>query len=289
MKAITVIATGSQGSSVVRFLAKDGNFEIRVVAKDNNSSLANSLPSIGTNIKLFRYENLDEALKDAYGAFLVANYSLNQKSIEDSGRELIDAAVRNKVKHVIWSSDYDSGALSNGEIRLPKFDTKHDVEEYAKLIRDGPTFTFLHPALYLQNLYTSLKPVQKDGKVLLSLPVPETAKLSFTDIDEFGAVAVGIFNNTDSYKDADIMVVNGVITPVELASLLSAQSGLEIQFKEDQEAFNNEKKEIGDIIRFYEKFVSRDQTASRKLYPEMKDINKWIQTCGVNWKELIQG
>jgi len=287
-RIVTVVATGAQGSSVVRFLLKDGNYDIRVILKDNNSSLAKSLPGLETDIKIFKFSELDKAFEGAYGAFLVANYYSGEDQIEESGKKLIDAAVRNNVKHIIWSSDYDSGALSNGEIRLPKFDSKHDVEEYAKLNRE-PIFTFLHPALYLQNLYTSLKPIDINGEKFLCLPVDETAKLSFTDIDEFGGVVVGIFNRGDEYRDADIMAVNGVVTPIELAKLLSEKSGFNVMFKQVtiEEFGKVSNKEVGDIVMFYDKFVNRDAEVSRKIYPGMKDLSKWVDTCGVNWRDLL--
>jgi len=128
-------ATGQQGGSVLRSLSKNGNFQLKAVTRSAKSSKAKELATMKNvtvaEADLDNKDSVDHVLKDCYGAFLVTDFTAHfVKNREiDQGVNLIDKAIKNNVKHVVFSS------LENVESQLGKpclhMDYKAAIDEYA--------------------------------------------------------------------------------------------------------------------------------------------------------------
>jgi uncharacterized protein YbjT (DUF2867 family) len=67
-------------------------------------------------------ESLNRVLKGAYGVFGVTNFWEAFHGETDQGKQLVDAAKEEGVKHFIWST------LDNGEPKVPHFVSKWYVD-----------------------------------------------------------------------------------------------------------------------------------------------------------------
>ena len=110
-KIITVFgATGAQGGGLARAILQDSNsaFEVRAVTRDPNSDKAKELAQLGAELVAADIDDpqaVENALKDAYGAFFVtffwAHYSAEKEKAEAA--IFANAARQAGLQHVIWS------------------------------------------------------------------------------------------------------------------------------------------------------------------------------------------
>lgn len=133
-------ATGIQGGSVVRFLAKDRNYAIRAITRnpncppllkvqantlaDNAKSLTKDYPDVEiVKASLDDPSSLVSALTGAYGVFGVTNYWEHGGDVEtQQGINLVNAAKQTGVKHFVWST------LDNGDPSVPHWVSKWRVD-----------------------------------------------------------------------------------------------------------------------------------------------------------------
>lgn len=191
-KIIAVMgATGSQGKGVVNALIKEGSFKVRAITRnpDKYQGKADEVAEGDlTNLDL-----LINALKDAYGVFVVTNFWEGADELAQ-GKTAIQAAKNAGIKHFVWSTLPNVEKISNGKFDVPHFTGKAKVDE---LIKNAgfQYYTFVQPPFYFQNLTGQLgAQPQQDGSMGWTLPIDPTKKvIHMADINDLGKVVAGAF------------------------------------------------------------------------------------------------
>jgi len=152
-------STGNQGGAVLKSLLKAGNYHVRAITRNANSDKAKKLAALN-NVTVHEADfknpdSLDKVLAGAYGAFFVTDFSAHFDHSEvKQGTNVIDSAIRNNVKHVVFSG------LENCEKHIHKpvyhFDYKEEIENYALARADKIDFTSIQLSAFYQELVSSL-------------------------------------------------------------------------------------------------------------------------------------
>ncbi len=152
-------STGNQGGAVLKSLLKAGNYHVRAITRNVNSDKAKKLATIN-NVTVHEAdfknpESLDKVLAGSYGAFFVTDFSSHFDHSEvKQGTNLIDSAIRNNVKHVVFSGLENCEKIINKPVY--HFDYKAEIENYALARADKLNFTSIQLSLYYQELVSSL-------------------------------------------------------------------------------------------------------------------------------------
>jgi uncharacterized protein YbjT (DUF2867 family) len=149
-------ATGQQGGSVLRSLANNGNYQLKAVTRSAKSAKAKELAAMKNvtiaEADLDNKESVDHVLKGCYGAFLVTDFTAHfVKNREiDQGVNLIDKAIKNNLKHVVFSS------LENVESQVGKpclhMDYKAAIDDYGLKHADKLNYTAIRMPMFYQEI-----------------------------------------------------------------------------------------------------------------------------------------
>jgi uncharacterized protein YbjT (DUF2867 family) len=124
-------ATGKQGGSIICHLLECGvKYRIRGLVRDMNHENARKLKDKG--VELFavdwcKPDTLDTPLKDADVFFcLTDSYEKTQMKDEEykTGMKLVDAAIKHRVSHLIFSTLPNFDKVTNGKWDVPHFTNK---------------------------------------------------------------------------------------------------------------------------------------------------------------------
>ncbi|EGO57252.1 hypothetical protein NEUTE1DRAFT_121747 [Neurospora tetrasperma FGSC 2508] len=188
-KTITVFgATGLQGGSVAAIFLNDpklnADWTVRAVTRDVTKESAKQLADQGAQVvaaDLNDKSSLRKAVDGAYAVFAVTNYweKMNKDVEVQQGKNLVDVAAEAGVQHFIWSSVLNIYELSKGKLpNLHHFDSKAEVEDYARLTTSLPS-TFFLPGFYMSNFPgPALGLTHHDddtGKWTFALPTPASS------------------------------------------------------------------------------------------------------------------
>ncbi|KAK8138234.1 hypothetical protein PG984_001614 [Apiospora sp. TS-2023a] len=168
-------ATGRQGGAVVDALLalKQSNITILAVTRDTKSAGAKKLTDKSSSIKLVQgnLDNVPALFQEAkrvhsepiWGAYLV-QVSLDQGATLESevaqGKAFVDEAIRNGVKHLVYSSVERGGDVASWENPTPilHFQSKYRIERYLRDVtspgKQGEKmgWTILRPVAFMDNL-----------------------------------------------------------------------------------------------------------------------------------------
>ena len=191
-KSIVVFgATGLQGKGVVNALVNQGTYNVKAVTRNPENYAGNAHEAVFADLN--NLQSLKDALKDAYGVFLVTNFWEGADEIAQS-KNAIEAAKASGVQHFIWSTLPDVEVISNSEFEVPHFTGKARADELVK--NAGFKYsTFVQPPFYYQNLVGALGPQPKqDGTTGWTLPIdPAKKAIHMSDITDLGKVVAGAF------------------------------------------------------------------------------------------------
>ncbi len=187
-KVIAVFgATGSQGGSVLKALAKSGEFAVKAITRDVNSEKAKKLESL-TNVttcsaNLDDVPSLERALKGCYGVFLVTDFTahFDHKEVAQ-GVNLIDSAIKNGLSHIVFSG------LENVASHIGKpcwhFDYKAEIENYGLSKAQQVNFTSIRMPMYFESLSMFTNKIG-DNQYAFNLPMND-APLFGMSVDDIG-------------------------------------------------------------------------------------------------------
>lgn len=197
MKTILVTgATGAQGGSVAKHLMEAGQFKVRALTRDIHSPKALALKASGAEVVQGDFANrtsLYAALKNVYGVFGVTDFWEHSNDEYLLGKNLVEAVAENNVEHFIFSSLPPAKKISKGQLKIPHFDIKADLEEYAKSIIPGTTV--INVAAYYENFYTHYHPQRTfDGQYFFGFPQGHT-KYAGVSVEDIGGVILAIFHS----------------------------------------------------------------------------------------------
>lgn len=205
-KTIAVIgATGSQGSSVVKTLENEGSFNVRALTRNPENYSGKAHEAVYAD--LTDLQSLKEALKDAYGVFVVTNYWGGADEI-GQGKNAVEAAKAVGIEHFVWSTLPDVESISNGEFDVPFFTNKSKVDDAVK--NAGFRYsTFVEAPFYFQNLASWLAPQQQqDGTIGWALPLDPTKEVvHWSDINDMGKIVAGAFSQPEKAGNGNYLTL----------------------------------------------------------------------------------
>jgi uncharacterized protein YbjT (DUF2867 family) len=255
-KTIAVIgATGSQGKGVVNALIHKGSFNVRAITRNpvNYSGKAHEVVFGDLN----NLQSLKDALKNAYGVFVVTNFWEGEDEMAQ-GKNAIDAAKAAGIEHFVWSTLPNVESISNGEFEVPHFTKKAKVDD---LVRSAgfKYYTFVQPPFYFQNLNGMLTAQPKeDGSTGWTMPIDPTKKIfHMADINDLGKVVAGALLQPEKVGNGTYLSL-----ATELNSFLDIQKAYKAQGKEYSftqvptevfSTFFDGAKEVASMLKYFEK------------------------------------
>ncbi|MET0340126.1 MAG: NmrA/HSCARG family protein [Polyangiales bacterium] len=278
---LCVGATGLQGGSVARALLARG-LRVRALTRKPHGEAAASLRAQGAEIvegDLSDLATLTRAMHGCTRAFGVTNYWEHFGSEVAQGKNLVDAAARANVQHLVLSSLASAEALSGGALAVPHMDSKAAIERYARL-SPVPT-TFVHVAFYFENFLSWFVPrPEADGALHVRLPQGET-KLAGIAVADVGEVVASLFARAP--RGETIGVVGDELSLTDYASGLSTALGRDVRYTHvDPAAFAAlpfpgaaDLAAMFDLNRRFLHTRAADMHATRALHPRALAFADW--------------
>ncbi|PLB48432.1 nucleoside-diphosphate-sugar epimerase family protein [Aspergillus steynii IBT 23096] len=300
MKAIIVTgATGKQGSSVIRnLISKDAPFEVLAVTRDVNSPSAQRLAKLSPKIKLIE-GNLDQPVDifenartasdhPLWGLFSVQVAIGNTSSEETQGKNLIDEAIRQNVKFLVYSSvDRGGDAVSfTNPTKIPHFVKKHNIEHHlVSAAKDTDTAWFiLRPTAFYENLVPGFM-----GKVFTTAwsMTLKGKPLQLVATSDIGYLAAEAFVNHEKYQGTAVSLAGDELTYEDMARIFKEKTGQSVPgtFRAVCSVLMAAMKDFGVMFRWFrDEGYQADIGDLRAKYPGLKDFGTWLETES-EWKK----
>ena len=304
-------ATGRQGGGVVTaLLASHADFRIFAVTRDTTSASAQKLASRSSKINLLQgdlddpksiFQSAREMAKaPIWGVFSVqvciatclhvkVSADIPQTpgfakdgpvNEERQGKALVDAAIKNDVKHFVYSSVDRNGDKSiRNATDVPHFASKHRIELHIMESAKGTDmeWTILRPVAFMENFDGGFF-----GKVFASAwqAVVKSRPLQLVSTDDIGAYAAKAFLHPVDFKGQSISLAGDELTYLEMAQVFKEVTGSTVPttwgFLARLMLWMS--KDMGSMFRFFEQQGYRADVAKvRKMYPGMKDLRTWLK------------
>jgi uncharacterized protein YbjT (DUF2867 family) len=192
---LCVGATGAQGGSVARALLRRGR-AVRALTRHPSSPAAQALSALGASLfegDLGDLAQLHRAMEGCTSVFGVTNYWEHFGSEIAQGKNLVDAAVSRKIRHLVLSTLPSPEALSHGQLAVPHMESKASIEAYARRF-GGLTTTALHVAFYYENFLSWFVPrPSADGTLAFGFPQGQTP-LAAVSVEDVGDVVAAVLD-----------------------------------------------------------------------------------------------
>lgn len=219
-KLLITGATGKQGGAVIEaLLSESSNFQILALTRNKSSPKAQALAS-RPNITVVEGDSISpdpifEAHKPIHGVFLITTFAPGKHEMEEAqAHPIIDAAIKNNVKHFVFTS-VDRGGAGKSEDNptvIDHFASKHRIEKYLKEKNEAAgskmDITILRPVCFMDNLTPDFM-----GKGFASMWKGVGEKplqmISVHDIGVFGARA---FRDPEAYKGRALTLAGDSLT-----------------------------------------------------------------------------
>jgi uncharacterized protein YbjT (DUF2867 family) len=300
---ITVFgATGAQGGGLSRAILSDpgSEFGVRAVVRDPDSDKAKALKDLGAEVVKADIDDkaaVKKALEGAYGAYFVtffwAHFSAEKEYAE--AQTYAEAAKETNLKHVIWSTledtrkfvplEDDRMPTLQGKYKVPHFDGKGASDHFFSDL--GVPTTFFLASFYWDNfIYFGSGPKKgADGKYYLTFPL-DSKKMAGIASEDIGKCAYGIFK-TPALIGKTVGVAGGHLTGDEMAAAMTKALNIPILYNNvTPDTFRSfgfpGADDLGNMFQFYRDFEEecnsvRNVDFSRKLNPELKSFDQWLQ------------
>ncbi|XP_051637532.1 nmrA-like family domain-containing protein 1 [Manacus candei] len=278
-------ATGAQGGSVARALLDDGTFRVRAVTRNPRKKAAEELKRRGAEVVKADQDDepsLEQALAGAYGAFVVTNFwehCSKEKEIEQ-GKRVADLSKRQGLQHVVFSGLENVHKLTGGQLEVPHFDGKGEVEEYFHEIQAPMTSVRL--PFYFENFLSDFKPQKapQGDTFVLELPMGDTP-MDGMAVEDLGPVVVSLLKSPGEYIGRVMGLSTGKLTEAEYAAVLSQQTGKTVAAsKISPEEYEKRDfpgaKELAAMFRFYALKPDRNVALTMKLNPKARTFQQWV-------------
>ena len=266
-------------------------FAVRAITRNPDSEKSLSLKKAGAELvkgDLEDRSSIDEAVKGAYGVFLVTDFwgLLNRLGNDvlveaeeiAQGKAVADASVRAGVKHVVYSGL--QGAKDVIGHRVPHLDGKAVVEKY--LDEAGIPNTSVRYPYYNENFLTFFKPQpQQDGTFGITLPM--NGPMYSMGVEDGGPVVAFVFNNPEEFLGKKIGIAGDRKTIDEYAAVISKVTGKTVKYNQvPVEVFASFPFPGADEIAYMFDFFARgnpdyDLSLTKRLNPNVVRFEEWAE------------
>lgn len=191
MKVLVYGAGGSQQFPVIKALIAKG---AKVVATTHQAEKVEMLTNAGAEVVMANMADRERVEEITRGieaiSFLVPFFLVNPLDGLDYAKNVIDAAVKSKVKHLVWNT---SGFILPFKIGNPSMDVRIDIAEYLK--QSGLPHVIIQPSVYAENLLGPWTAPFVKTENTVKYPTPEEMPIGWIATDDVAAlVAQAIYS-----------------------------------------------------------------------------------------------
>ena len=291
-------ATGAQGGGVARHLLSRGKFAVRCLTRNPESEKAAELARAGAEVvkgDLGDAPSLRPALQGCYGVFGVTNFWEHFAKEYEHGKNLVDAVAAANVEHFVFSTLPPAKKISGGELDVPHFDLKAELEEYARSL--GLPATFVHVAFYFEN-FLYFFPPQKAGNGSFAFGFPQgDTPLAGVAVEDVGGVVATIFERPAEFRGKTIGIVGDDLPPARYAELMT-------QILQKKVVYNSVSRaafaalgfpgaeDLANMFEFNRLYIPNrraDLEQSRGLYASMQDFPTWLKANKARFQPILLG
>ncbi|RVX72029.1 hypothetical protein B0A52_04627 [Exophiala mesophila] len=288
-------ATGKQGSSVLQALiSAKADFQYLALTRNPASASAQRLAQKSPSIKLIGgdLDHPDEIFRAAkektsvpiWGVFSVqlASTKAGDDTEERQGKALIDASLRNSIKHFVYSSVDRGGERLSGEnpTNVGHFITKHHIEQHLfnKTQNSDMTYTVLRPVAFLENFVPGMF-----GKVFATLlrNMLKGKPLQLIATSDIGHFAAQSFLHPDEWRNRCISLAGDELTFDQFKKIYERKTGqtLPTTFGFIAWFILWMNKDLHDMYKWFETDgYGVDIPALKRQHPGLKDFETWLAT-----------
>jgi len=264
-------ATGRQGAAVVNELMGRG-YRIRALTRKPSSDAAQALAARGIDVVKGDYgdiPSLDAALKGVDKLFFYSGFSRNEL---EEGLNVLDAAARADVKHIVYSS----GAAAEPVKGVPG--PKTDIE-LAIVTGDVP-YTVFRPVAFMENYAGQQKRIARDG-------IKDSRQLDrmlhFISIPDIGFFVAEAFDSPKSWQNVAINIASDEMTVAELVEVFSEVMEQPIAYTRVplDEYLESFPKILRPLFRWYDEVgYEADVPDFRARYPQLQTLEGYMRAEG---------
>jgi uncharacterized protein YbjT (DUF2867 family) len=241
-------ATGKQGGSTLRYLAKQGGFKLRAVTRKPDSDAARALAALGAEVvaaDLDDAASLEKAVTGAWGLYAVQNtWEAGVEKEEEQGKRLAKVAKDKGVQRFV----YASVGSANRKTGIPHFDNKARVEETIKSL-GLPSYAIIRAVFFMENLPT---PWFLHGDKLVSTLKPDT-KLQMIAADDIGKFGAKAFVDADKLKGLELDIAGDAATMPQAAEAVSEIVGHQVTYQQiPLDAVRQNSEDFAKMLEWFE-------------------------------------
>ncbi|KAJ6115461.1 hypothetical protein N7486_001239 [Penicillium sp. IBT 16267x] len=242
-KTILVIGgTGAQGVPVVKALATDSKYDIRVLTRNASSRDAQQLESLPGVLMLegnaYDENTLRQALKNTNCVFANTNgFAIGEKSEIYWGIRLYELAREYKVEHFVYAGlEYGSKLGDfNSKYRCGHLDGKGKVVEFISAQPTSPmAWSILTSCMYMESLSEFLRPFPDpdDPSTMVFTAPLGTGKCPLIYLEDYGAYAKWLFDRPAQSNGLVLHVATEDISWEHLASAFTEVTGQKAVYRD---------------------------------------------------------
>jgi uncharacterized protein YbjT (DUF2867 family) len=189
------------------------------------------------------------------------------------GKNLIDAAVANRVKHFVFSS----AANANLHTGVPHFESKYQIEQY--LVASDIPWTIIAPAAFMDDFKDGwYKRSLEEGQ--LAMVMPADRPLYFICSEDIGAMAALAISQPERFTGKRLEIAGDKLTGAQIAALFSSKYGRTITYREvPLAAAETYSPDLAAMFRYFQQNdLGIDLPALHSTYPEVAwhSFARWI-------------
>jgi len=291
-------ATGNQGGSVARALAKTGRYQVRGVTRDLTSQRAQELRVQGVDLMNFDLndrQGLQIVMSGADICFVNTATDFEDPNCLDNeiaqGCFIADFCKQEKVGHVVLSSQLNSNKICS--IMARHLVAKAEVEQYMREL--ALPLTCLIMPVYFEDLVGLFRPQTRDGRTYdVEIPMGQTP-LDMMSVDDVGGVVKHVFENREKYLDKTVSVCGDKVTVREIAQILTKylQPKTFTHRQLSVYEFHQQSRLPGaaDWANMFQFFMRVDQrynlAETKRMNPDVATFDQWVAENAQALKHII--
>lgn len=220
-KVLVLGATGNQGGATLRHLRKAG-VAVRALTRKPNGKKAQALSALGAEVVAGNMDDprcLDAAMAGVDGVFSVQNGWEPGNDEVKQGVAVVDAAVRSKVAHLV----YTSVPRPDDNPGIKHFTVKDVVEKHLR--QSGLTATILRPVYFMDNLNPTVTGSGMHWSVLRDV-LGDRVRLQMISAQDIGWFACRAFLEPQAYAGRTITLAGDDVTHAEALAAVKHALGM---------------------------------------------------------------
>jgi len=268
-------ATGRQGNAVLKELLSRG-YEVRCLTRKPEGKKAQRIAGECTEIVQGNYgdpASLDAAMQGLDKVFFYSGFSMHEVA---EGKHVIDAARKNDIEHLV----YTSGAASEPGKGL---DDSAKTQVELALLSSGVPYTVLRPVAFMENFDRQQKRTLEKGIFDSRAPDRFVPFISIADIGFFVAEA---FDHPDEWVNKGVNIASDIMTVGEYVDTYSRVMGTEVIYHQLplDEYLQMFPKPLRPLFRWYEEVGYETEVTNlrtlKSRYTNLTSLEQYLRATG---------